>query len=71
MVSKKPSLYTARTLARLGLVQMTITTSAGDRDLLQHAADARGLSVTSLVGSLVHAIAAERLTDAVLDDRDK
>jgi hypothetical protein len=56
-------------MARLGLVQMTITTSAGDRDLLQHAAEARGVSVTSLVGSLVHTIAAERLTDAVLDDQ--
>jgi uncharacterized protein (DUF1778 family) len=56
-------------MARLGLVQMTITTSAGDRDLLQHAAEARGVSVTSLVGSLIHTIAAERLTDAVLDDQ--
>jgi hypothetical protein len=68
MVSKKPSRYTARTLARLGLVQMTITTSTGDFEMLQAAASSRGVSTTSLAASLLHVTVSQRLVDAVLDD---
>jgi hypothetical protein len=51
---RKPSQFSARTAARLGLAQMTITTTAVDLDLLEHAAAACGVSATSLVASIVH-----------------
>jgi hypothetical protein len=55
-------------MARLGLVQMTITTSAGDFEMLQAAASSRGVSTTSLAASLLHVTVSQRLVDAVLDD---
>jgi hypothetical protein len=37
--------------------------------MLEHAAADRGVSVASLAATLVHLVVAERLFDAVLDDR--
>jgi hypothetical protein len=63
----KPS-FSARTAAKVGLVPVTIMTSASDFELLEAAASLRGVSTKSLVATLIHTIAAERLTNAVLDD---
>jgi hypothetical protein len=39
-----------------------------DREVLEQAAAARGLSVASFAATLIHTIARERLFNAVLDD---
>jgi hypothetical protein len=65
---RKPS-FSPRTLARLGLTKVTITTSAADRDLLEAAAQARGISARSLAASIVHAAVSFRMVDSILGDK--
>jgi hypothetical protein len=71
------SLQAARSVAtRWGLslgaggMRTVIPMSPRDHDLLERAATARGVSVASLVATLVHVVRSERLVDAVLDDKD-
>jgi hypothetical protein len=52
-----------------GGAQLVIPASPGDLELLEHAATGRGVSVVSLTATIVHVVVAERLVDAVLDDR--
>jgi hypothetical protein len=47
---------------------LSIPLPPADQKILEQAAAARGLSMASFAASLIHAIASERLFNAVLDD---
>jgi hypothetical protein len=47
---------------------LAIPVPLADREVLQEAAAARGLSLASFTATLIHTIASERLFGAVLDD---
>lgn len=47
---------------------LAVPVPASDREILEQAAAACGLSVTSFAATLIHTIARERLFNAVLDD---
>ena len=51
-----------------GSSSLAVPIPAADQEILQVAAEARGLSAASFAADLLHVIARERLFNAVLDD---